>query len=679
MRWCVPAIASTSPTFPGVKVGKHSTGGVGDKISIVLAPVAASCGVVVPKMSGRGLGHTGGTLDKLESIPGFRIDLTIEEFKQALRDVGTAIIGQTASLAPADKKLYALRDVTATVESIPLISASIMSKKLAEGSNALVLDVKCGDGAFMKDPERARMLAVSMVAIGHHAGVRTEAVITDMEAPLGRAVGNALEIIECLDTLKGAGPAGADGSWFTHLASRMVLLAGSERSRGGATARVAAALASGRALDTFARMIERQGGNPRVVDDYSLLPSAPDRDDLPRAARRLSDGTQGRSGRPCEQRARRGPKQGRRRRRSRRRCGGAAPSRATAWPPGSRCSNCTTATAAASRRPWPSAATRRAIGDATAATPEHGAGRSAVSEEMELCGPIMRRLRATPVVDEPRSSCVLGGLAAIAAVGIALGFAGATRVQPVAGLALILALAYCLSSARRVDRLSHRGVGSRAAIPVRPHRPQDRLWGARSSRQLGSVITQPPWLCLRRLVVRVRAARQPSGVAEHHDRRARARAADQYANIFAFMVLPTIIFIAALFAMLYYFGVMQIIVRLFAVIMRRFMRASGAESLNVAASIFMGQTEAPLTIRPFLPRMTESELMTVMTVGHGAHLRRRDGGLHPVWRRGATPADGGHHDRARHVDDGQAVRPGNGRAGNDGDGEAAASRPLTST
>jgi len=263
--------------IPGVKVGKHSTGGVGDKVSVILAPVAAACGVIVPKMSGRGLGHTGGTLDKLESIPGFRIDLTIDEFKQALRDVGTAIIGQTASLAPADKKLYALRDVTATVESIPLISASIMSKKLAEGSNALVLDVKCGDGAFMKDLDRARALAASMVAIGRQAGVRTEAVITDMDVPLGRAVGNALEIVECLDTLKGKGPAEVTEA-VTHLAARMVVLAGQESSQAAATHRVADALSSGRALETFARMIERQGGDPRVVDDYSLLPSAPDRE-----------------------------------------------------------------------------------------------------------------------------------------------------------------------------------------------------------------------------------------------------------------------------------------------------------------------------------------------------------------------------------------------------------------
>ena len=262
---------------PGVKVGKHSTGGVGDKVSLVLAPVAAACGVVVPKMSGRGLGHTGGTLDKLESIPGYRVDLTIDEFKRVLRAVGTSIIGQTSALAPADKKLYALRDVTATVESIPLISASIMSKKLAEGTSALVLDVKCGDGAFMKDVGQARELAASMVAIGAQSGVRTEAVITDMDVPLGRAVGNSLEIIECLDTLKGAGPEDLLGV-VRVLAGRMVLLAGLERDEAAATRLVADALTSGRALDTFARMIEHHGANRHVVDDYSLLPAATDRE-----------------------------------------------------------------------------------------------------------------------------------------------------------------------------------------------------------------------------------------------------------------------------------------------------------------------------------------------------------------------------------------------------------------
>jgi pyrimidine-nucleoside phosphorylase len=260
--------------IPGPKVGKHSTGGVGDKVSIVLAPVAAACGVIVPKMSGRGLGHTGGTLDKLESIPGYRVDLTIEDFKQVLRSVGTSIIGQTPSLAPADRTLYALRDVTATVESIPLIASSVMSKKIAEGSSALVLDVKCGDGAFMKDRGHARTLAESMVAIGKAAGVRTEAYITDMDSPLGSAVGNALEIIECVDTLKGNGSAELTAV-VTAMAARMVMLAGLEPDEGAATARVGAALASGRATETFARLVAAQGGDARIVDDYRRLPVAP--------------------------------------------------------------------------------------------------------------------------------------------------------------------------------------------------------------------------------------------------------------------------------------------------------------------------------------------------------------------------------------------------------------------
>jgi pyrimidine-nucleoside phosphorylase len=263
--------------IPGTKVGKHSTGGVGDKVSIVLAPVAASCGVVVPKMSGRGLGHTGGTLDKLESIPGYRINLTIHEFKRVLREVGTSIIGQTGALAPADKKLYALRDVTATIESVPLISASIMSKKLAEGSDIVVLDVKCGDGAFMKDAAGARELAASMVAIGAHAGVRTEAFITDMDTPLGRTVGNSLEVIECLETLKGRGPRDLN-EVLVRLASRMLVLARVEPDDGQARARVIAAVESGKAIETFGRMIELQGGDRRVIDDYSRLPSVPGRD-----------------------------------------------------------------------------------------------------------------------------------------------------------------------------------------------------------------------------------------------------------------------------------------------------------------------------------------------------------------------------------------------------------------
>ena len=261
---------------PGVKVDKHSTGGVGDKTSLILAPLAAACGVLVPMMSGRGLGHTGGTLDKLEAIPGFRVNLSLEEMKAALVAVGCAMIGQTAQIAPADKKLYALRDVTGTVESIPLISASIMSKKIAEGIDALVLDVKTGSGAFMKTEADSRRLAESLVSIGNASGVRTEAIITAMDAPLGRAVGNALEVIECIEVLKGRGPQDLiDVS--VELTARMLVLGGVASDRAGAAQQVRKAIASGAGLERFRRIIERQGGDPRVVDDYARLPSAPER------------------------------------------------------------------------------------------------------------------------------------------------------------------------------------------------------------------------------------------------------------------------------------------------------------------------------------------------------------------------------------------------------------------
>jgi pyrimidine-nucleoside phosphorylase len=262
--------------LPGAKVDKHSTGGVGDKTSLILAPLAAACGVLVPMMSGRGLGHTGGTLDKLEAIPGFRVNLSLEEMKAALLSTGCAMMGQTSQIAPADKKLYALRDVTGTVESIPLISASIMSKKIAEGIDALVLDVKTGSGAFMKTERASRRLAESLVSIGNASGVLTEAVITDMDVPLGRAVGNALEVIECLEVLKDRGPKDlTDVS--VELTARMLVLGGVAPDRPAAEARVREAIASGAGLERFRRIVEQQGGDPRIVDDYGRLPSAPGR------------------------------------------------------------------------------------------------------------------------------------------------------------------------------------------------------------------------------------------------------------------------------------------------------------------------------------------------------------------------------------------------------------------
>jgi pyrimidine-nucleoside phosphorylase len=262
--------------LPGVKVDKHSTGGVGDKASLVLAPLAAACGVVVPMMSGRGLGHTGGTLDKLESIPGFRTGLSLDELQRMLAEVGCALIGQTAEIAPADRKLYALRDVTGTVESVPLIAASIMSKKIAEGIGALVVDVKAGSGAFMKSTAAARGLAESLVRLGRAAGVRTEALITAMDAPLGRTIGNALEVIESIETLKGRGPADLE-KLSVRLAARMLCLADAAPNETAAVAAVRTALASGAGLEKLRDIVRWQGGDPFVIDDYARLPHAPHR------------------------------------------------------------------------------------------------------------------------------------------------------------------------------------------------------------------------------------------------------------------------------------------------------------------------------------------------------------------------------------------------------------------
>lgn len=259
--------------IPGIKVDKHSTGGVGDTTTLVLAPLVAASGAPVAKLSGRGLGHTGGTLDKLEAIPGLRTEMSIKELIAAVKDIGVAVAGQTGNLVPADKKLYALRDVTATVDSMALIAASIMSKKLAAGADALVLDVKCGDGAFLKDEVQAFELARIMVNIGSNAGRKTVAVVTNMDQPLGRAVGNALEVEEAIKTLRGEGPPDLEelclvlGSWMLYLAEKV-----SDPGEGkNALKKV---IENGAALNKFKELIKRQHGDIRVTEDLSLLPKS---------------------------------------------------------------------------------------------------------------------------------------------------------------------------------------------------------------------------------------------------------------------------------------------------------------------------------------------------------------------------------------------------------------------
>lgn len=257
----------------GIKVDKHSTGGVGDKTSLVVAPIAAALGVKLAKMSGRGLGHTGGTLDKLEAIPGFKIEISSECFFNQVNEIGLAIIGQSANITPADKKIYALRDVTGTIESIGLIASSIMSKKLASGADHIVLDVKVGSGAFMKDIASAKALANAMVQIGKDAGRDTVATLTNMEQPLGYAVGNTLEVIEAIETLKGNGPAD-----FTELsvalAAEIVLVAKLAKTIEEATAMVNKVIQNKTALEKFRQMIIYQKGNPDIIEQYDLMPLA---------------------------------------------------------------------------------------------------------------------------------------------------------------------------------------------------------------------------------------------------------------------------------------------------------------------------------------------------------------------------------------------------------------------
>jgi pyrimidine-nucleoside phosphorylase len=260
-------------SVPGIKVDKHSTGGVGDKTSLIVAPIAAAAGVVVPMMSGRALGHTGGTLDKLESIPGFRTDLSSEEFIAQLKEIGLAFIGQSEEVAPADKKLYALRDVTGTVESIPLIASSIMSKKMAEGVDALVLDVKVGTGAFMKKQVDARRLAQMMVGIGRRMDKRVQALITDMNQPLGYAVGNALEVMEVSQTLHNEGPDDLR-RLSIELAARMIFLAKLAASLEEARTIADQKLSDGSAYRKFRDVVRAQGGNIQSIDKFELLPNA---------------------------------------------------------------------------------------------------------------------------------------------------------------------------------------------------------------------------------------------------------------------------------------------------------------------------------------------------------------------------------------------------------------------
>lgn len=266
--------------IPGIKVDKHSTGGVGDKTSIPLAPMVAALGIPVPMISGRGLGHTGGTLDKLEAIPGFEVERSEAEFKKQVRDIKVAIVGATGNVAPADKKIYALRDVTDTVDSIPLIAGSIMSKKIASGTDALVLDVKTGTGAFMKEEADAVKLANALVKIGKSVGMNCMALISDMNQPLGNMVGNALEIQESIAILKGEGPEDITELVMT-LGSQMVVLAKKAATLAEAWAKLEEVVANGSALEVFRQMIVAQGGDPRVIEDPTLMPQAKYHFELP--------------------------------------------------------------------------------------------------------------------------------------------------------------------------------------------------------------------------------------------------------------------------------------------------------------------------------------------------------------------------------------------------------------
>ena len=267
-------------SVPGIKVDKHSTGGVGDKTTLILGPIVASCGVPCAMFSGRGLGHTGGTVDKYAAIPGLQVELDQDGFRESLRATGFANSAQTGDICPADRKLYALRDITATVESIPLITASIMSKKLAGGSDALVLDVKCGSGAFMKTLDDARTLAQSMVAVGQAHGMKIKALITRMEEPLGYAIGNAMEVMESVEILKGMDKTSDLAAMSFRLAAEMLVLGHAAATLAEAEALVADSIASGRAMATYRQWVAANGGDPAALDDFSLLPGSAQTQDI---------------------------------------------------------------------------------------------------------------------------------------------------------------------------------------------------------------------------------------------------------------------------------------------------------------------------------------------------------------------------------------------------------------
>ncbi len=477
------------------------------------------------------------------------------------------MIGQTAQIAPADKKLYALRDVTGTVESIPLISASIMSKKIAEGIDALVLDVKTGSGAFMKTEADSRLLAESLVAIGNASGVRTEAIITAMETPLGRAVGNALEVVECVEVLKGNGPQDLiDVS--VELTARMLVLGRVADDLPAARQQVQRAIASGAGLDRFRRIIEMQSGDPKVVDDYGRLPHVADR-----------------------------------------------------W------------NVAASRDGFVTALNAELVGRASVVL---GAGRDRVEDPVDPAVGVMLVARpgdavhaGDPVLElHFRDSRPAGGRETPGEPGdhdwrrttgnqpadcrrgsLMLGI-----LQPLFGAVVILAIAVAFSNNRRAINWSTVAWGLSLQIVFALIVLKTTI-GQRVFETLGAGINKLLGFAGVGAGFVFGPARRQHSVWGRAMTGALGPEGSNYAVIFAFQVLPTIIFIAALFAILYYYGVMQFVVRLMAIVMHRVMKCSGAESLNVAASIFMGQTEAPLTIRPYLPEMTQSELMTVMTSG----------------------------------------------------------------